>query len=205
MVDAGLGEMSGDTFKGGKLLDELSGAGCAPEEVNDIAVSHLHIDHCGWLLDSNSSPQFPRARIWVGAADWEHFVERATGVMLDSVREGLKRLASDGRITVVDGDRLIAPGLDALAAPGHTPGHLTFVVSDGPERALLLGDSVTCPVQLDEADWGAMSDVDPTLARRTRERLWDEMEQSGVPGVGAHFPGLRFGRVLAGSGRRYWD
>jgi hypothetical protein len=59
-------------------------------------------------------------------------------------------------------------------------------------------------VQLDETEWGAISDVDPALARRTRERMWTELERSGDPGVGAHFPDLKFGRVLAGEGGRRW-
>jgi hypothetical protein len=79
-----------------------------------------------------------------------------------------------------------------------------IVVADGAERALLLGDVVHCPVELMEDDWEAIVDVDPLLARRTREALAKELEGSDVPVAAAHFPGLQFGRLLAGTGRRHW-
>ena len=50
-----------------------------------------------------------------------------------------------------------------------------------------------------------MADVDADLAARTRERLWRELEGEGVRGTGAHCPELRFGRVLTGTGRRWWS
>ncbi|HTC80205.1 MAG TPA: MBL fold metallo-hydrolase, partial [Acidimicrobiia bacterium] len=78
------------------------------------------------------------------------------------------------------------------------------VVADDVERALLLGDVVHCPVELMEDDWEAVMDVDPALARRTREALAKELEGSDVPAAAAHFPGLRFGRLLGGTGRRHW-
>ncbi|HMC39668.1 MAG TPA: MBL fold metallo-hydrolase, partial [Acidimicrobiales bacterium] len=88
LVDAGLGEMSGDNFEGGALLKELSKAGSSTSSVDDIVISHLHIDHCGWLVDPDAQPIFENARIWIGAADWERFVEAGADVMLGSVREG---------------------------------------------------------------------------------------------------------------------
>jgi hypothetical protein len=60
------------------------------------------------------------------------------------------------------------------------------------------------PVQLDEPTWHSIGDVDPDLANRTREHLWRELEGEDVTGTGAHFPELKFGRVLQGSGKRWW-
>jgi hypothetical protein len=48
-------------------------------------------------------------------------------------------------------------------------------------------------------------DVDPLLAARTREALSREFEGTDVPIAAAHFPGMRFGRLLAGQGRRLWQ
>jgi hypothetical protein len=59
-------------------------------------------------------------------------------------------------------------------------------------------------VELMENEWEAVVDVDPVLARRTREALARELEGEELPAAAAHFPGLRFGRLLGGSGRRHW-
>ena len=69
---------------------------------------------------------------------------------------------------------------------------------------MLIGDVAHCPAELSEDDWEAMFDVDRTMARRTREALARELEGSDIPVAAAHFPGLAFGRVLSGQGRRYW-
>jgi glyoxylase-like metal-dependent hydrolase (beta-lactamase superfamily II) len=94
--------------------------------------------------------------------------------------------------------RQVIRGLTALPAPGHTPGHTVFVIHDGQERALLLGDAVYCPAQLSEVDWAAASEVNPALARSTCERLAREFDDGRTAALGPHFPGLRAGRLLAG-------
>ena len=98
----------------------------------------------------------------------------------------------------------IAPGITARHAPGHTLGHQILVVSSGDERVLLLGDSVTCPVQLEEEDWACAFDVDPALARATRDRLVAELEGSPTLVTGGHFSDFTFGRVMRGEGKRLW-
>jgi glyoxylase-like metal-dependent hydrolase (beta-lactamase superfamily II) len=96
----------------------------------------------------------------------------------------------------------IAPGLDTLSTPGHTPGSTTLVLSSGTERIMFLGDVVHCPVQLEDDEWGALFDVDPDLARRTRNALADELEGTTTRVSGAHFPQLTFGRLVRAEGRR---
>ncbi|HSK96343.1 MAG TPA: MBL fold metallo-hydrolase [Euzebyales bacterium] len=206
LIDAGMGPAStpaGDLV-GGQLLVGLRAAGIATSDITDVVCTHLHSDHVGWLFDLQHRPVFPRATVWFGVGDWRHFVELGNPPIHDHIREGLRRHAGGGRLRLIDRDTAVAPGITAILTPGHTPGHLCVVVSSRDQRALLLGDAVTCPVQLDEPTWHSIGDVDPALADRTRERLWRELEGEDVTGVGAHFPELRFGRVLTGSGRRWW-
>ena len=108
------------------------------------------------------------------------------------------------RFETWSGDGPLLAGLDVLGAPGHTPGSTVTVLSSGPARAMLLGDVVHCPVELVDDEWDSMADVDPELARRTRVALNRELEGSDVPVAAAHFPGLAFGRLLAGTARRQW-
>jgi len=164
--------------EGGKLPAALAKVGCQAEDVDTLFLTHLHPDHVGWVAPSGV-PHFPKARVVFGARD----AGRTEPIAEDVVS--------------------IAPGVTARRAAGHTPGHYVLVISSGSERALLLGDAVQCPLQLTESDIAFLSDVDPVLARQTRELLFREIEQDGALVGMDHFPGLEFQRILPGS-RRSW-
>jgi glyoxylase-like metal-dependent hydrolase (beta-lactamase superfamily II) len=204
LVDAGLGTVSTSWAEGGQLPGALASAGVSPLDIDTVVCSHLHVDHVGWLADAGAERSlFPRATVRFGAADWQQFVTDAGTD--DPTRRTFELLAAQDRLDPMEGDDLaIAPGLTARHTPGHTPGHYALVVASGMERAVLLGDAVECPLQLAEPDFYAMSDVDPALAARTREAMWMELEGTDTLMSAAHFPGLEFGRVLRGEGRRYF-
>jgi glyoxylase-like metal-dependent hydrolase (beta-lactamase superfamily II) len=202
LVDTGLGAVkapiAGAEMVGGHFLESLASYGVSPTEVTDVVFTHLHFDHVGWAT-KHGEVVFPNATYRCDQRDWDHFV---TG---DPAGGGARKLRPiSDRLSTWDRDGAILRGLDAMAAPGHTPGSTIVVVSDGSARALLLGDVVHCPVELVDDEWAGMGDVDPQLAKRTRIALAREIEGKDLPVAAAHFPGLRFGRLLAGRGRRRW-
>lgn len=204
LVDAGVGPVDDAMFAGGHLLDDMRSHGLVRDEVREVICTHLHPDHVGWLVrERDLAPVFPNAQVIIQGADWRCFIEERRQGMAQHTFDGLRRLAEQDRVTLVSGDTTVRSGVSLRMAPGHTPGHSVVVVSTGQQRMLLLGDAITCPLQLQEAEWGAISDVDPSLAARTREALWRELEGPATMGVGAHFPELQFGRVLRGHGRRW--
>ena len=79
------------------------------------------------------------------------------------------------------------------------------MVSSGTDRAIIFGDAIHCPVQLEETEWTCFYDVDRELASRSRERLWDELEDPSTQGAGSHFPGFVFGRLVRAQGKRQWN
>ena len=209
LVDAGMGPALRDDGQrrlliGGQLPLGLRAVGVVPADVTDVVCTHLHADHCGWLFDIDAVPVFARATIWFGTHDWDHFVTDPDVWMFDHIRRGFRLGAERGdHLRPVATDTTIAPGVTLTMTPGHTPGHLSVIVSSQGRRALLLGDAIVCPVQLDEPTWQSIGDIDPTLARQVRERLFRELEDDNTVGAGAHFPELQFGRVLAGRGRTW--
>ena len=195
LVDLGVGMVDRPPFKGGQMLDSLRAYGVSPHDVTDVLFTHLHFDHVGWATQQGRVV-FANATHRCHRADWDHFV---TG---DDPTAAAKLAPLTDRMEFWETDSTLAPGLDVVGAPGHTPGSTIMVVSSGSERAMLLGDVVHCPVELVEDDWEALFDVDPLLARRTREALARELEGTDVAIAAAHFPGLEFGRLLPGTPTR---
>jgi glyoxylase-like metal-dependent hydrolase (beta-lactamase superfamily II) len=201
LVDAGLGPQSGmmrnglGSFQGGALLDSLAAHKVRPEDVTDVLFTHLHFDHVGWA-SQEGVVTFPNATFRCDIRDWQHFRDNErVRPILGPVQDRLQTWSGSGPI---------CPGVDAMSAPGHTPGSTIVVISSGTARGLLLGDVVHCPVELLEDEWSGVGDVDPALAKRTRNALARELEGTDTPMAAAHFPGLVFGRLLAAEGRRQW-
>jgi glyoxylase-like metal-dependent hydrolase (beta-lactamase superfamily II) len=200
LVDLGFGPRADRMLTGGWLPGELAQAGYEPADIGTIALTHPHPDHVGWLATAEGELVFPNARVLLAEADWRHFVETRTGALEGHVQEAFLRLRDSDRLVLLDAEHRVSRSITALPAPGHTPGHTVFVVHDNGERALLLGDAVHCPQQLTHADWGAVGDVDPELARRTREWLYRDLEAHDGAAIGCHFPGLFGWRLLGGTG-----
>jgi glyoxylase-like metal-dependent hydrolase (beta-lactamase superfamily II) len=205
LIDCGIGPFKGGNFEGGLLMDALAGAHVAPEEIDVLFATHLHADHIGWgaqRIDGAMQPTFPNATYrWTSAeqAYWSGELPPQQVARRDVFA------AVAPRFSPADDGAALAPGVNVMALPGHTPGHAGVVLSSGDERAFILGDAISCPVQLEEPEWSGMGDVDAALARRTQEAVARELEGSGALAGAAHFPGLTFGRVLRASGRRYWE
>ena len=202
LVDAGIGERSGQmmsgngSYKGGELLKSLNALGVKPEDLTDVVFTHLHFDHVGWATTLDGQVAFPNATYRCDARDWEHFRDN------ERVQPILAPI--ENRLETWDSSKPLAPGLDTMTAPGHTPGSTIMVVSSGTARALLLGDVVHCPIELIDDEWAGMGDVDPDLARRTKNALAREIEGTDTPVAASHFPGMVFGRLLLAEGRRSW-
>ena len=188
------------TLEGGALPAGLAALGLSPADIDIVLLSHLHADHSGWIWQ-DGAPFFPNAKIRFGAGDWEAFVEQGA---IGADPGALRALADHGAIDLIERDGEVAPSISAQLTPGHTPGHQIYVVSSGEDRALFLGDAVSCPIQIEDSSLDTLADMDPTLGNRTREAILREISGDDLVG-GPHFPDLRFGRMLTGSGRRYWN
>ena len=208
LADAVVADLrAGDIVQGG-LPDSLTALGVRADEVTDVVFTHLHFDHIGWA-SAHGAPFFTHATFRCAAADLRYFLD---GPDEEQFVSGLYRAptASDRLAPVLDrvetweADQTLLPGIDVRLAPGHTPGSSVVVVSDGTDRALLLGDMVHCPLELMDDDFNLLVDHDQELANRVREAYARELEGSDTVATAAHFPGLRFGRLLRGEATRRW-
>jgi glyoxylase-like metal-dependent hydrolase (beta-lactamase superfamily II) len=205
LIDTGLGDVKFGPMSGGALLGDMASADVKPEDIDTVFLTHLHFDHAGACV-KDSQPLFPNAIYRWSTRESDYWT--SGGNPNDPSRALFSQtdmIASIGsKFEAADDGALLAPGVNVIAMPGHTPGHAGVVLSSGGQRAFILGDAIACPVQLEEPEWSGLGDIDPKLARQTQEVVVQEIEKDGAMLATAHFPGLTFGRVLRGEGRRYW-
>ena len=222
LVDTGIGSEAVHPFpKGGVLLDEMRSAGVRPEDVNIVFATHLHFDHIGWhvtMRGDSPEPTFPNARYVFPKVDWDALLEpdevtmgRHPGDYSAGAAKGFaasrpiaERLEQIGNMELVNGDHNITDEITTVDTPGHTPGHMSLLVSSAGERLFVLGDVAGIPAQLEVPERVFAPDVHPDLGRKTRMETVKWLEREGLMVASAHFPAPGFGRVLRGESKRYW-
>ena len=197
------------TIRTGSLGANLRALGVQREDVTDVLISHLHFDHIGWV-SKDGRPYFPNAIVRCERRDAEFFLDPAFDetfyrVLWDAMPTSERLAPVLDRFEPWDEDVSIAPGVDCLFAPGHTPGSSIFSITSGSEQALILGDAVHCPQELVDPAFPLGGDVDPVRADATRDRIRRDAEDGSVLVAGAHFPRLRFGRLSVGERSRHWS
>ena len=196
LVDTGAGGLDPNT---GKLLQNLKAEGVAPEDIDTVILTHGHPDHIGGNTDSEGKPAFRNARYVMWQDEWDFWTSEQAELELDKhVREVLLEFAHknlppiQGQLDLVDHETEIVPGIQAIAAPGHTPGHMALAISSGGEQLLCISDAALHPLHLEQPEWCAAVDFAPEQVVTTRHRLlnWAAAEKALVLAFHFPFPGL---------------
>lgn len=183
------------------FIARLAATGYAPEDIDLVVCSHLHVDHVGWntRLDAGDwVPTFANARYVFPAPDVEYWdpanrdkfpdmVGEAVnaGFFEDSVRPILDR----GLAQVVSGSVEIAGGIRLDPNPGHTPGCQTMTVSSGGMSAMFVGDVLHHPLQILNPDWNSIFCEHAEQARAARRHVLSRAADEEAVLVPAHFAG----------------
>lgn len=205
--DVGTGGVSAET---GALPANMRAAGLDPAQVVLIVHTHFHGDHIGGLATNEGTPLFPQARIAVPEREWAFWTDAGEESRAAEGRRpgfGLvrRRFAPyAARIERFAPGAEVAPGIHAVATNGHSPGHTSYLIADGREQVLVIGDAVTTPLFfMANPTWYPVFDMDPTMAVETRQRLLDRAATERMPVIGYHFDMPATGRVeRAGTGYR---
>jgi len=200
VVDTGAGALFGPAA--GHLIQNLGLAGCRPDHIDTVLMTHLHIDHVGGLV-TNDAPVFANAELVVAQGEIEYwqspgFPEAAPERQRGSAIAATRALELyRGRISTFASGAALTPRIRTVPLPGHTPGHTGFVFDGGERQLFLWGDIIhSSLLQFAEPDWHYGADVDRDLAARTRIDVFTKAAEQSSLVAGMHLPFPAMGHVL---------
>jgi glyoxylase-like metal-dependent hydrolase (beta-lactamase superfamily II) len=210
LADTGLGTASSTS---GAVVARLEAAGIRRQDVDTVIFTHAHPDHIGGALDMREprrlAPVFPNAHYVMSEAEWDFWTGRhvdlrglrVPGDVRARMESTAKRclLALRHQVELIGGEADIVPGVRAIPAPGHTPGHMALVVASGGRQMLNLGDAAAHPLHLEQPGWKSGFDLDPEQAIATRRTLLQRAVAEDMSVMAFHFPFPSVGRVAARS------
>ena len=208
-VDTGLGPKQTPETPWGELLDDMKAHNLQPGDIDMVVMTHAHRDHVGWNLisqDGKYTPTFPNAQYYVSATDWAACHDPALiQDRFPNAPECVWPLEDLGILNLMEPDQQLTSEISTLATPGHTPGHMSLMISSQGENGLVLGDVLHNTAQIENTDWVSRADIDPAQTRITRRNLMDRLEREGILVAAVHLARPGFGKIVRENGRRFWQ
>jgi len=195
LVDAGYGT---------RLFDNLQAVGKAPEDIDMILLTHMHGDHIGGLLKKDQK-SFPNATLYISQAEHDYWTNDANR---ESQPENRRRGFDNAQKVIhLYKDKLqlfepgqaggsvheIMPGIQSIAAYGHTPGHTGYLFESEGRQIFIWGDLVNAmAIQIPHPEVATVHDIDPIQASETRKQLLEYLTKNRIRIAGMHieFPGM---------------
>lgn len=189
LIDTGLGTGASAPPR---LIPTLELIGIQPEAITDVILSHFHPDHLG-AVSNDGEMNFPNAAVHIAAIEYDLVQNppdnNALTDIINIARTQLQPVIDADHLNVyADGDEIL-PGIQAVATPGHTPGHHAVLLSSGGQQLINMVDTAIHPlISLQNPNWHFVSDVLPDVAVETRWNTLQRAVDEKLFVFGYHFP-----------------
>lgn len=190
LFDTGFGE-GGREAGMGQLAEGIRAAGYAPEQVSVVVITHMHGDHIGGLMEGGK-PAFANARYVTGQVEYDFWKDTArVGTPAENGHKTMleKVVPLAEKTTFIADGAEVVPGISAIAAFGHSPGHMIYRLESEGQALILTADTANHYVlSLQRPDWEVRFDMDKAEAAATRKNIFDMVATDRLPFIGYHMP-----------------
>jgi glyoxylase-like metal-dependent hydrolase (beta-lactamase superfamily II) len=175
------------------FLADLAAAGFPAASMHAVLCTHLHFDHVGWntrLVNGRWVPTFPQARYLFGRREFDHWTHlRKSGGYhnIEHLHDAVDPIVAGGLADYIGTDYQLTDEVSLLSTPGHTPGHVSVLISSRGEEAVITGDLMHHPIQLVDPSRHANFDMDKAQGALTRREFVERFANSRVRIIGSHF------------------
>ena len=169
------------------ITTAVESAGYSADDITKVVITHMHPDHIGGL--SEMGFETFDADCFTGRIEWDHWTANPSEGFTNTVEP----LAP--RFTFLEDGQDVATGITAMAAFGHTPGHMAYRVASGDHSVLIGADFANhYAFSVEQPDWHFGFDADKEQAVETRRRILDMLAAERMPFIGYHmpFPGIGY-------------
>ncbi len=178
LIDSGFNNNGAPTT--GKMAENMAAAGIDPKQIDTVLISHFHPDHINGLRSKEGQLVYPNAEIVVPTREVTHYLDDAKMNAVPEAARGAfviaRRVFSPNLKDVRQAEwgKEWASGITAIQSDGHTPGHVSFVVSSGTKSLLVIGDASNDPrIFARKPEWHLGFDLDKAQAVTSRKKLLD--------------------------------
>jgi glyoxylase-like metal-dependent hydrolase (beta-lactamase superfamily II) len=195
-IDSGNGPAAHEQSKGevGQFQTNLAAAGLSAAAIDAVVISHFHGDHINGLVGADGKPVFANAEVLVPATEYKFWMDdgnlsRASEQQkagFNNARRVMNALGN--KVSQYEAGKDIVPGIQAVATPGHTPGHTSHIVSSGNQSVVVQGDVTNLPALfVRNPGWHGQFDMDPAVAEESRRKLYDRIVADRLIVQGYHY------------------
>jgi glyoxylase-like metal-dependent hydrolase (beta-lactamase superfamily II) len=210
LIETGIGNKLGEKMRKiygneAKLLDSLAQTGVAPEEIDVVINTHLHFDHCGWntiYRDGRPVPTFPNAQYYVQEGEWRHGQLQTERDRVSYIGDNYNPLIESGKMTLLQGDRELLPGISVRVYPGHTANMQAVIIESQGKKACYISDLIPTTHHLDVA-WGMGFDLYPLDTLYSKKKFYAEAVKENWLVLFTHDPKIPAAYVEQSEDGRY--